>query len=341
MAPASSLPTTMRVVHQPNPESNNLIMTEGPIPTPETPSDMLIKVATTSPCLGELSWVANMPGAFPADKEPVPGQDVAGTVIEAAAGSGFRPGDEVFGRITASRPGGCREYALVKKEEMALKPRGLSWEEAAATPLSALTAWQALFVQGLLDKAAVSGDAEAKARNGRVRAFIAGAGTSVGTWAVRFAALAGASEVVALCSGAKADVMRGLGATDIVDYNRSSAEAWVAESQDREVDLVVDCVGGASMGQLWSVVKDGGTFLSICAEPENVKPAQSMKTPAKAVWFIVESLGEQLSEIAQLVEAGRAKPVIDSTVPFEQFQEAFDKVESRKTKGKVIIRVAA
>ncbi|KAF3361377.1 Lipase 1 [Verticillium dahliae VDG1] len=217
--PVNPLPVTMRVIHQPNPHSTNLIMTEGPIPRPQGPSDLLIKVVATSPCLGELHW------------------------------------------------------------------------------------------------AAVFGDDEARARNGGVAVFVAGAGTSVGTWAVQFAALAGA--------------------------RKTHVEAWVGGSPDREVDLVVDCVGGASMGGLWSVVKNGGTFLSICADPDSVKPAQNSKTLEKAEWFIVESLGEQLGDIAQLVEAGRARPVIDSVIPFEQFQEAFDKVESRKTKGKVIIRVAS
>lgn len=340
MATTISLPASMRVVHQPDPQSTNLIMTEGPIPSLQSPSDILIKVATTSPCLGELHWVANMPGFFPADKEPVPGQDVAGTVIQAAKDSGFTPGDEVFGRITAIYPGGCREYAVVKKEETALKPSGLSWEEAAATPLSALTAWQALFIQGTLDKAAVFGDKEAKARNGQKKVFIAGAGTSVGTWAVQFAALAGAGRTVALCSGARADWITEMGATDVVDYTKTDVDAWVGEAQDREVDLVVDCVGGASMKSLWSVIKDGGTFLSICAPPESVKPAQNTKKMEKTAWFVVESLGDQLSEIAQLVVAGKAKPIIDSAVSFDQFQDAFNKVESRKTKGKVIIRVA-
>ncbi|GJC85534.1 putative zinc-binding oxidoreductase, mitochondrial [Colletotrichum liriopes] len=316
-------------------------MTEGPIPSPQSHSDVLIKVAATSPCLGELHWVKNMPGFFPADKEPVPGQDVAGTVIQADKTTGFRPGDEVFGRITATYPGGCREYALVKKEEMSLKPKGLSWEEAAATPLSALTAWQALFVQGILDKAAIFGDEEAKVRNGQKKVFIAGAGTSVGTWTVQFAALAGAGRVVALCSGTRADEVTKMGATDVVDYTQISVDVWVGEGQDREVDLVVDCVGGASMMSLWSVIRNGGTFLSICAPPESAKPAQSKKTLEKMSWFVVESLGEQLSEIAQLVEAGKAKPMIDSVVNFDQFQDAFDKVESRKTKGKVIIRVSA
>ncbi|KAM0335173.1 hypothetical protein ACHAQA_000214 [Verticillium albo-atrum] len=341
MAPTTSLPTSMRVVHQPDAHSNKLIMIEGPIPTPQGPSDILIKVAATSPCLGELSWVANMPDFFPADKEPVPGQDVAGTVVQAADDAGFSPGDEVFGRISAIYPGGCREYALVKKEEMALKPKSMTWGEAAATPLSALTAWQGLFVQGILDKAAVFGDSKAKAKNGGIKVFIAGAGTSVGSWAVQFAALAGAGSVVALCSGSRRDNTIQMGATDVVDYTQVSVDAWASEAQDREFDLVMDCVGGASMGSLWSVAKDGGTFLSICAPPESVRPASCTKNLKKTAWYIVESLGHQLSEIAKVVEAGNARPVIDSAVSFEQFQDAFDKVESRKTKGKVIITVAA
>jgi NADPH:quinone reductase-like Zn-dependent oxidoreductase len=336
---AASVPKVMRVVHQPDPKSSTLVLEEGPVPIPSGPSDILIKVAATSPCLGELTWTAAMPDYFPADREPVPGQDVTGTVVEASEDSGFKPGDEVFGRINAVHPGGCREYAIVKKEETAIKPKSLGWEEAAATPLSALTAWQAVFVQGTLEKDAVFGDEAARGRNASIRVFIAGAGTSVGMWAVQFAALAGAGAVVALASGAKADLLRRLGATDLVDYTRTSADAWVREGEDRETQLIVDCIGGAAMGDLWSVVKEGGTFLSICGHPDAVKPESCQKTLQKSVWFIVESLGVQLAEIARLMEAGKVKPLIDSTFGFEQFQEAFDKVESRKTNGKVVIKL--
>ena len=340
MSVPSPLPDTIRVVHQPDKTSKHLVMDRGPLPKPSHPSDMLIKVKATCPCLGELDWAANFPQMFPPDREPVPGQDVAGIVVTAPPDSGFNPGDEVFGRVTAIRPGGCREYAVVRKEEMALKPKELGWVEGAATPLSALTAWQALFYQGTLRREGVYGDAQARRSNGAQRVFIAGAGTTVGSWAVQFAALAGAGAVIALCSGSGAERVKGFGATEIVDYTKTNAEAWVGEDNQREVDLVVDCIGGVSMSHLWAAVKDGGTFVSIAGDPFAVKPEGNTKTLHKGGFFVVESLGMQLADLAGLVEAGKARPMVDGVFEFEQFAEAFDRVESRKAKGKVVIKVS-
>ena len=337
----SSLPETMRTILQPDRASSHLIMKEVPLPVPTHASDILVKVAATAPCLGELWWARDFPDSVPADKQPVPGQDLAGTVVAAPAGSAFKSGDEVFARIDASRPGAGREYALARESELALRPRSLDWVQTAATPLSALTAWQCVFVQGTLEAAAVFGDEGARKRNGEKRVLITAAGGSVGGWAVQFAAAAGAGAVVAVNSGSKADFVRGLGATEVVDYHKVTVDAWVAEDPAaREVDLVVDCIGGPTMRNLWAALKDGGTFVSISMPPDMVKPEGYAKTPAKSAFFIVEPLGSQLGDIAKLIDAGGFKPLVDSVVEFEQFQEAFDKVESRKTSGKVIIKVS-
>jgi NADPH:quinone reductase-like Zn-dependent oxidoreductase len=341
MASPTTLPDTIRVVHQPEKTSKRLILESGPLPSLSHPADVLIKVAATCPCLGELDWAAQFPQFFPADREPVPGQDAAGTVVKVnSSDSSFKPGDEVFCRITAFKAGGCRDYAVVRAEELALKPEGLSWAEAAATPLSALTAWQALFYQGTLKKEAVTdNDESAKKANANIKVFIAGAGTSVGTWAVQFAAQAGAGAVIALCSGAKADVMKEFGATEIVDYTKTTAADW-ARSSGQEADLVLDCVGGESRAHLWDVLQDQGTFLSVCQDPMEVKPEGLKKTAQKACFFVMDSIGWQLAEIAKLVEVGKMRPVIDSVYPFDKFAEAFDRVEGRRAKGKVVIQVS-
>lgn len=340
MSTQSSLPDTIRVVHQPDRTSKRLVLESGPLPSLSHPSDVLIKVAATCPCLGELEWASQLPDLFPADRDPVPGQDAAGTVVRVNSAGGFKPGDEVFCRITAFKAGGCRDYAVVSAEELALKPKGLGWADAAATPLSALTAWQALFYQGTLRKEALTdNDDAARKSNANQRVFIAGAGTSVGTWAVQFAALAGAGAVIALCSGAKADLMKGFGATEIVDYTKTTAANWAREG-GKEVDLVLDCVGGESSAHLWQVIRDQGTFLSVCQDPMEVKPEGIGKTAKKACFFIMESHGWQLAEIAKLVEAGKGRPIVDSVYPFDKFAEAFDRVEGRRAKGKVVIQVS-
>lgn len=331
----------MRTVLQPDRASSHLIMETVPLPVPTHPSDVLVKVAATAPCLGELWWARDFPSAVPADKEPVPGQDLAGTVVTAPPGSAFSPGDEVFARIDACRPGAAREYALARESELALRPKSLSWVETAATPLSALTAWQCVFVKGTLEAQAVFGDEGAKRRNGEKRVLITAAGGSVGGWAVQFAAAAGAGAIVAINSGSKEKLVRDLGATEFVDYTKTTVDVWASEDPaKREVDLIVDCIGGPTMKNLWTALKDGGTFVSISMPPDMVKPEGYRKTPADSVFFIVDPLGSQLKDIARLIDAGEFKPLVDSTMEFEKFQEAFDKVEGRKTSGKVIIKVS-
>ncbi|PKS11742.1 hypothetical protein jhhlp_001730 [Lomentospora prolificans] len=336
----ASLPSTIRAVHQPDPNSSTLKLVEAPIPTIAKPDDVLVKVAATAPCLGELWWARDFSQMFTEPREPVPGQDMAGTVVQSPEGSKFKPGDEVFCRIEAMRAGGAREYTLAKEVELALKPKSLSWTDAAATPLSALTAWQNVFTQNILESSAVFGDQEARKRNSTKRILITAGGGSVGGWAVQFAAAAGAGAVVTTCQGSKADAVRALGATEIIDYTKQSIEDWVAQDRaNREVDGIADCIGGPAMGQLWSVVKEGGTFTSISRPPDSVKPADSTKTLAKSEFFVVQSLGSELSQIAKLIDSGSFRPLVDSVMEFEQFQEAFDKVESRKTNGKVILKV--
>jgi len=337
----ASLPKTIRAVYQADRTSKRLVMVETPMPKPSHPSDILIKVKATCPCLRELDWVTEHPHLFPVDREPVPGQDVAGTVVTAPDDSGFKPGDRVFGRIEVARSGGCREYTIVAKEEMAILPEGLGWTEGVATPLSALTAWQALFYQGTLNKEAIYGDAKAKTANAAQRVFIAGAGTSVGSWAVQFAALAGAGAVIALCSTSSAERIKNLGATEIVDYKKEAADHWVRQDAQREADLVFDCAGGEGLAHLWNVVKDGGVLVGICDDVYGAKPEGNKKSLQKGGFFIVKSLGSQLAEIAKLVEAGKARPLVDDTkFGFDQFAEAFDLVESRRARGKVVINVS-
>lgn len=330
----------MRTILQPDRNSSRLIMTEVPVPVPTHPEDVLVKVAATTPCLGELWWARDFPDTVPADKQPVPGQDLAGTVVAAPEGSKFKEGDEVFARIDASRPGAAREYALARESELALKPRALDWAQAAATPLSALTAWQCLFVQGTLEAGGVFGDEGARARNGQKRVLITAAGGSVGGWAVQFAAAAGAGAIIAVNRGSKTNLVRGLGATEVVDYTKVPVDEWASgDPAAREVDLVADCIGGPTMKNLWTALKDGGSFVSICMPPDMVKPKGYAKTPARSVFFIVEPLGSQLADIASLIDAGKFKPLVDSVMEFDKFQEAFDKVEGRRTSGKVVIKV--
>ncbi|CEJ91077.1 hypothetical protein VHEMI06815 [[Torrubiella] hemipterigena] len=336
-----SLPTTMRTVIQNSPTSSQLTLTQTPLPTPSSPDHVLIKVIATAPCYSELTWLAQNPQFFPPDKELVPGQDVSGIVVCSSDQSAFRPGDHVFCRLDATRPGGLRDYTIALESELAAKPASIDWVPATATPLSALTAWQALFEHGSLDSNALwGGDEAAKKANGTKRVLITAAGGSVGGFAVQLAAAAGVSAVVGVCSGGKAERVRSLGATSIIDYTSTSVLQWREKHGGAdEFDLIVDCVGGDTMVGLWAAVKDGGEFISVSDFPDRLRPQDGKKALTKSKFFIVQSLGVQLAEIARLLENKTLQPLVDSVYEFDQFQEAFDKLDTRTAGGKIVIQV--
>ncbi|KAK4212018.1 Reticulon-4-interacting protein 1, mitochondrial [Rhypophila decipiens] len=340
--PAFSLPSQMKSLLQPSRTSTSLILTNSPVPKPTHPDDVLVRVAAASPCAGELLWAINFPASVPTEKEMVPCQDLAGTVVTSPSNSGFVPGDRVYCRIDAARAGTAREYALARVSELAEIPKNLGWVEAAATPLSALTAWQALFVQGGLDARGVKqGEKEARERNGKIRVLVTGAAGGVGSWVVQFAKLAGAKGVVAVCGGDKESAARELGATEVVNYQKQSIEQWVGEKpEEREVDLVIDMIGGASLKGCWYAVKKGGVLVSVNTPPDMVKPEGLEKEVAKSLFFIVEPSGRNLAEIGELIEAGKVRPVVDSVWEFEEFEKAFERLESGHAKGKIIIKVS-
>lgn len=349
------LPTEMKAILQPDRASLKLVQGTIPVPTPTHPDDVLVRVVATAPAAGELLWARNFPEIIPADKTPVPGQDLAGIVVASPQHSAFKPGDEVYARIEAARPGAAAEYTLARESELALRPRSLDWVHTAATPLSALTAYQALFTHGTLDPAALtggeddgetsSGRAAAMQTNGRQRVLVTGASGGVGSWAVQLAAAAGAGAVVAVAGAGKGDLVRGLGATEVVDYSRQSIAQWAAEEGGgaREVDLVVDCVGGTSLAASWAAVKDGGLIVSIVSSPEAARPDRDQggigAKAARGLFFVVEALGSQLEHIARLVDAKVARPLVDSVWGFSEFERAFGRLEEGHARGKIVIQV--
>ena len=341
MASSTALPDTMKTLLQASRKTTEVISTTGPLPTPTHPDDVLVRVHATAPCAGELLWAVNFPDSVPIEKVMVPCQDMAGTVVTAPAGSGFAAGDRVYCRIDAGRAGAARDYALPRASELAKIPPSLGWIEAAATPLSALTAWQALFVQGTLDAKGIKGDAAARASNGKLRVLVTGAAGGVGSWVVQLAALSGAKAVVAVCGGDKEEAVRKLGATEVIDYTKTSIEEWTAvDPASREVDLVIEMVGGKTLTGCWAAVKEGGAMITINTPPEHGKPEGMKKELAKGLFFIVKPLGSNLAEIGELIEAGHVRPVVDSVWEFADFKKAFARLESGHAKGKIIIKVS-
>lgn len=228
--------------------------------------------------------------------------------------------------------------------EAAKVPEGLGMLEAASVPMSAHTAWQALFEQGLLTGSFTSTSVPHINRAGEAvlgqaagkRVLILGASGGVGLMAVQFAKLAGAY-VVGTASSRNSEYLGELGIDEVLDYTKSSVKEYVAAG-NQKFDLVLDCAGGKSMLDGWNGVKDNGAYISVAPgfkEPEGGKPQG-----VKSTWFVMEARGEELDRIGRFFEKGMLKTTVDSVWELEEFKEAFGKTGGGHARGKVVIRVA-
>ncbi|KAJ9637123.1 hypothetical protein H2199_007409 [Coniosporium tulheliwenetii] len=261
--PSTTIPLqTPSLLHEPN--SHTLTLSSCPTPI-RAPTQHLLSVHTTALCAGELLW-AEIATHNPSS---IPGFDVAGTILTSASGSSFKPGDEVYGLTSFSRPGNARGVTVAESKELARAPKNRSWEERASVPLSALTAWQALFLHGGL---AIPGEKE---KNSGKRVLVTAAAGGVGAWAVQLAKLAGA-EVVGTCGTGNVEFVKRLGADDVVDYRRTGLREWVKGGKERKVDVVVDCVGGKTLEEAWVCGAEGGIIISVVMPAEKVRPREGL-----------------------------------------------------------------
>lgn len=331
-----SLPTTMRTLLQPSHDSKDLtIMTTHPIPTTNLSlGEHLIRVHACAPTAGELLWPKNFPPPKP--RELVPCPDIAGTVISAPEDSPFRPGDEVYARTNYVRPGNARDYTVGLTDELAHKPRGLSWAQAAAIPVSAETAWQALLIHAGIVGGGGKADFSAaqEAWSGK-RVLVTAASGSVGMWVTQLAALLGA-DVVGTCGPDNVALVQSLGASEVLNYRTTNLREW-AEQPGKKVDVVIDCIGRKSLEDAWWTVKDGGVVLSIFQPPRQACPDGYKGERVRDLFFVMAPNGKHLQDITKLVEQGKCRSMVDSVWPLEQFQEAFKRLDSGHARGKIIL----
>lgn len=251
---------------------------------------------------------------------PVVGWDVSGTVEAVGPGVGSsRPGDEVFGMpLFPRQAGGYAEYVVAPARHFAPKPASLTHVEAAALPLAALTAWQAL-----VDTADV--------RPGE-RVLVHAAAGGVGHFAVQIAKARGAY-VIGTASAAKHDLVRELGADEVIDYRAVRFEDAVSD-----VDVVLDGLGGETAERSLKVLRAGGRLVTLPG-PDDV-PAVRDGDEVRAVWVLVEPDHLGLREIAALVEQGALRPVVDTVLPLSQAAKAHEIGEQGRTTGKIVLTVA-
>ena len=244
------------------------------------------------------------------DLPAVIGCDVSGTVVgKGSAVEGFEIGQEVFA-MTGLR-GAFKEVVAVKADQVAPKPTSIDHVHAAAVPLAALTAWQALDLAEL-----AAGQ----------RILIHAAAGGVGSFAVQLARVRGA-EVVGTASARNADYVRSLGANQVIDYR---TEAF--ETATRPVDVVFDLMGGETQARSWQVLKPGGILVTAV-----MPPAEGAPDGLRVVRVGVRPLGHQLREIAGLIDAGRVRIHVDRTLPLSDAGDALELVRQGHTRGKVVL----
>lgn len=269
------------------------------------------------------------------------GHDVAGVVVKAGAGvKRFKVGDEVYSRPQDHRIGTFAEFISIHEDDVAMKPKNLTMEEAASIPLIGLTVWQAFMERG-------------KLKAGQ-KVFIQAGSGGVGTFAIQLAKHLGA-QVATTTSAGNTALVKSLGADVVIDYKSQDFEKVLSG-----YDLVLNSQGAKTLDKSLNVLKTGGQAVSLSGPPDaafateiKLNPlfklfftflSRSVRSKAKRLgvhfsFLFMRAQGEQLGEITKLIEAGIIKPVVDKVFPFEKTGEALTYVETGRAKGKVVVRL--
>jgi NADPH:quinone reductase-like Zn-dependent oxidoreductase len=286
-----------------------------PIPEP-APHEVLVQVLAAGVNPVDLK---TREGRYPMIREDaLPytlGRDFAGKVMRVGRDAvQWRTDQTVYGFVGQGQ-GAFAEFVVVDGAALAEPPHSVDIVTAGAIPLAALTAWQGICDQGLLEKGE--------------RVLVHAAAGGVGHLAVQFAREKGA-EVYATASGDCIDFVRSLGIDHVIDYHNQGFEDIA-----REMDLVFDLVGGETQSRSWSVVKRGGALVSTLTEPS---PAEAAARGARGVRYTARPDGSQLAEIATLIDAGRVKVRVAEQFAFGDVKQAFARLEAGHVRGKLVVK---
>jgi NADPH:quinone reductase-like Zn-dependent oxidoreductase len=282
------------------------------------PDDVLIRVYSTS--VNPIDWKIRQGQRKEQAQRVFPlilGWDVSGTVEKAGTRvTGFKKGDEVYGRPDVSRNGTYAEYVAVRAAEISAKPKTITHNMAAAVPLAGLTAWQGIFDHGKLQPGQ--------------KILIHGAAGGVGTFAVQLAKWKGAY-VIGTASGKNISFLKELGADEVIDH-----QAEHFEEKLKDLDVVFDMIGGEVQTKSLKVLKPGGILVSTVG----IKDMDTVKAMGlQGVQYMAESIPEQLRQLAQLIDANKIKPVIAMILPLKDAAEAHRISEQGHTRGKIVLQV--
>ncbi len=316
-APGASAAPTMKAVRIHSFGKPDVLVYEDALrPTPG-PVEALVRIHAAG--VNPVDWKIRS-GTFKGMNLPMPfilGFDISGVVESVGADvKGFKPGDEVFAYMSLRRGGGYAEYAAVPESELAVRPKSIDHVLSAGVPLAALTAWQALF-----DTAGL--------KEGQTVLIHGGAG-GVGHFAVQLAKSRGA-KVIATASAPNHDFLKSIGADQAIDYRTQKFEEHA-----KDVDVVLDTVGGDTLARSYQVLKPGGYLVSIVQPPD---PEMLAEREIKGRVILVQPNGKDLSEIAALIDAGKVKPHVSETVPLQDVAHAHIQSQGGHTRGKIVLKV--
>jgi NADPH:quinone reductase-like Zn-dependent oxidoreductase len=288
-------------------------------PKPDlAPGEVLVRVRAAGITFAELGWDSTWTSAEGSDRTPViPGHEVSGTVELTTIGSPFEVGDEVYGLIKLDRDGAAAQYVSVPEQALALKPRTVTHQQAAAMPMSGLTAWQAM-----IDRAELRPED---------RVLIIGASGGVGMYAVQLAKSRGA-EVVAFGNEAGRGLVTRLGADRYLNY-RSESVASIPSG----FDVVLDAAGVGDDEGLYNALRPGGRMILLNGAPHRER---ARERGVRAGFFIVSATPEELIRLAEFVDRGTLQPIVSQTFPLAEGRAAYESGRMPHPPGKTVLVVS-
>lgn len=292
------------------------VLTYEDAPRPEpTAGEVLIRVHAAG--VNPVDWKTRERGFRRKDLPMIVGWDASGVVESVgSAVTRFKPGDEVYAMTDLSRDGAYAEFVVAREDAVAIKPGSIGHVEAASVPLAGLTAWQAMFdTAGLTEGQTV---------------LIHGAAGGVGHLAVQLAKARGA-RVIGTASERNHEFLKEIGCDEVIDYRTTRFEDAV-----KDVDVVLDTVGGDTLERSYDVVKKGGFVVSIIGEPSQEKARERGVGTAR---ILVKPDGAQLAEIAALIDAGKVRPEVSHTFPLAEAAKAHQQSQTGHTRGKIVLKV--
>lgn len=301
--------------------ANGLTLQASTRPQPTAgPGELLIRVHAAGVITTELGWEPTIQRKDGSPrKNAVPTHEFSGDVASIGEGvKRFSVGQAIYGMNDWYQDGALAEYCVAPTSSIAEKPKSLSYDQAATVPIGALTAWQALTVHGHV------------APNDRV--LVHGGGGNVGLFAVQFAKSLGA-HVITTTTASTIALVKDLGADQVLDYRTTRFD-----QEPRDIDLVVDTVGGEALPRSWSVLRPGGGRVVTVASDIPKDASQHVKD----AFFIVQPDGPRLAEIANLLDAGKLRTFVKAVVNLQNADQAYNhSLPSQQGYGKIVVSVAA